>query len=520
MTLDLTAELGAINARLPYELAFTQEADLAFDRTYYGERADEIAVFAANHREMLASYIGFCDERGFLPDEAAYTVSEHVCEQLEQGVAEMRRRLKAEAPQGQDYYKHITELERIYRSLTLLKVPAVRVMSWSSSAYGQSLETFHFQPEQYGGMGDRFNYDRTESPDVRRWRAQTKEVLGIGERHGLVCLSSGMAGFTLLFQYLVQRALKPGFTMLLPRLVYGETDLLMTEDSQLYKIIATETHDEVEIVASIVRDKPDVVLLEGMRNGQGNPLVDMPELVRLLNAEVLEKDVYLIVDDTLLTGAYVLADMVSNPRVKVFQYISAMKYLQLGMDAGLAGAVIVPKDDEYSFRKMASYLGLVLYDSVALTYPTFDRAAFLRRQERLTRNAYVVAKTLRKRFGATGLQVMYPLLEEHPHFEKAVKLPFVGTLVSLDVSAIVGQQVSEKNLKPLMVLLEKFLVQAQRQGLSIAATESFGLGTPRVTVNWCKRTKPYIRIAAGDRSLEETVAIANLIADELLRQLG
>ncbi len=510
---------AAINNSLKhYQLTFSQQQDLADDAAYYTQRADELASFVTGQRAMLEAYITFCDENGFLPDEAAYNASESICQQIADMQLHMRTRIGIPLT-GKAYYKNINEIERLYRAATLLKVGTVRVLSWSSPAYGQSMETFHFQPEQYGGIGDRFNYDRTESPDVRRWRNQMKDILEVPDDFGLVCLSSGMAAFTLLFQYLVQRVLTPGFTIYVPRLIYGETDLLMQENSPLYKLVTDEMDDAQTIAGRIAELQPEVVLLEGMRNGQGNPLIDMVALIEALNNTSLTKDVYLLADETLLTGAYLLAPLVTNPRLKVYQYYSAMKYLQLGLDAGLAGAVVVPKEQELPFRRMASYLGLVLYDTVALTYPAFTRQQFLYRQHRLTRNAYVMATVLQNAFGNSGLKALHPLQANHPYHQRALNLSYVGTLVSLDVTAITGQQVSEKNLMPLITLLEKTLSAAKRKSLSIAASESFGLGTPRITVNWCKRTRPYLRISAGDRSIEETTAIAECIAEELLRHL-
>src|SRR5690606_12584597 len=103
----------------------------------------------------------------------AYTESEHVCTQMDTLLAELHRQITA-TPQkaGHAYFRHINLLERIHRSLLTLKVPAVRLLSWVSPAYSQSLETYHFQPSQYGGLADRFNYDRSEGIDVERWRKQ------------------------------------------------------------------------------------------------------------------------------------------------------------------------------------------------------------------------------------------------------------------------------------------------------------------------------------------------------------
>lgn len=503
---------------LPYELVWTQAEDREADRAYYEAWGNDIAQFLKRRRLALTAYADACDAQGLVMDDVAYEACESLCVQMEARLKALRVRIKGDVLQGLAYYRHVSELERAYQVLVRLKFAVVEMMTWASPVYAQSGVAVAALPLRGESMEERM-LNRPASPEMQAWGAQLKQVLGVGEGYGLIGTASGTAAFTLVFQALMQARLTAGFKVYVPRVVIGGNDLQVDEGSLLYSVVCEDSTDEEVIAARAVALQADVVLLEGMRDTEMSPMLDLLKLVGILNSTQLEKDMYLLVDDTLLGGAYVVAEHVTNPRVKVYQYTNAIKYLQLGLDLWPAGTVVVAKAEEDFFRKWASLLGLGLRDTVAAAYPTFDREQYVWRQRRQTRNACVMAQILEKRFGQTGLKVFYPLLEGHPQFEKALKLPFVGALVTLDVSAVAGQ-VSRKNMKPLMVILDKLLGQAQRQGLSIAASESFGLGTPRVTVNWCKRTKPYIRISVGDRSMEETLAIANLIADELLRLVG
>jgi cystathionine beta-lyase/cystathionine gamma-synthase len=294
--------------------------------------------------------------------------------------------------------------------------------------------------------------------------------------------------------------------------LYGETDAVGFRNAKLFSIVRDDHHDEQMIAERIRELGADVAVIEGMQNYLGNRIVDVRSLIANLEASPPAKPVHLIVDETLLTGAYPLRELRSSSQVRVFAYLSGTKYLQWGLDSQLMGAVVVPKELEAHLLRVNDYLGLSLTEVSALSYPNFSRELFHWRMKRLTRNGLALSALLRERCASTGrVEVFHPLLDTA---ERRDRYAFCGSLLTVRAAAT-KSLLGDGNFMHFHKVIRSVVERCKKQEVPIAYTEGFGFSTPRIYVGWCKNFPPYLRVSAGDCSLSETAMLADVLSEAL-----
>lgn len=473
----------------------------------------ELDSFFSLHRTRCDAYLAACQEQGVKADRAAFSM----VQLLDNGVMQMRDELQAlrdeVSASGVLSTPQRLKWQRLFRAAVQARVSMQRELAWTSTAYYHSVISNSFEPQRYGDFGAYYNYDRNYGYFRGTLAANLAEALGVSpQEQGILLSSSGMAGFTLIENYLTSEVLGPGACIYYPRPLYGETDAVGFRNPKLFSIVRDDYHN-AQVIADRIRELgADVAVIEGMQNYLGNRIIDVRELIANLERSPAAKPVHLIVDETLLTGAYPLRELRSSPMVRVFTYLSGTKYLQWGLDSQLMGAVVVPKELEPQLQRVNDYLGLSLTEVSALSYPQFPREVFHWRMKRLTRNSIALCALLKERCAASGgVDVFHPLLDAAEHRER---LAFCGSLLTVRAATTKGL-LGDGNFVRFHKAIRRVVDRCRDLQIPIAYTEGFGFSTPRIYVGWCKNFPPYLRVSAGDQSLAETAMLADALYEAL-----
>lgn len=490
----------------------SQQQDEIDDKAYYTDRLSDIRGFLLTNKQTLNTYLDYCDAQGLEPDHVAYEMVQKIRVQIENVCDQYQVVLEKEASSLKQYSRKINKLSQLYRAATHLKVPATRALSWCSTAYNQSLDTVFFDPVAIGEAGGQFNYERTINNNIQKYEEQFLNVLGFDNSGARVLLTaSGMSAYTLVESYLIQDILTAGDTVYIPRQIYGETEQILFRNRSLFRVVREDLRDADVIVKGILGLQPKVVILETMQNGLGTEIVDINKIISSLDKTVDYRQVHILLDDSLLTGAY-NPFVVTNPNLKIYYIASAIKYLQLGMDISYAGIVAVKETEYEHLRRLRGFTGQHLPETSIITYPHLTREQYIARMKRMTRNAQIVAERINAEDSLKSyIQALYP--------EDTGELSFLGSLVTFKLSNS-APGATAMNLKPLYRIIEALIEFFKEQGVSLAHSESFGFSLPRINIcGWCKDTPPYLRISCGDRSYAETVQFADNLVQGLMAHI-
>ena len=327
--------------------------------------------------------------------------------------------------------------------------------------------------------------------------------------------SSGMAAYSLIEKYLIRDILEQNDIIYSPRYDYGELQNIKF-CGKLFSIVQHENDNHDEIINYILNCCPKVVFLSSIYNIPGTPVLDILFILEKIYNSEYQKDIHIIIDDSLVTGA-INPFIFQTDFINIYYFSSAIKYLQAGMDSGFAGILAVNKSKFDCFRKLRGMTGLGLYDNSAWLYPLQTFEIYQARMRRLTRNALLVAEKLQENEEFyKHWDVQYPLLQNHPDYHSAKKLPFIGSLVTL-VPRSAPLFANFENVQPLFKLIDRILRSAHEEGISIIRSESFGFSDVRINAyGWYNRKPPYIRLSCGDRCYEEIHHIVTKLSEIII----
>ncbi|MFC7613531.1 PLP-dependent transferase [Actinokineospora soli] len=309
--------------------------------------------------------------------------------------------------------------------------------------------------------------------------------------------------------FLIRDRLKPGDTVLqAPYTYYEATEQL--EGLPFINLVRSSSYSVDDIISKVIRHRPKVVFADPIANSARQRMVDIPVLLRRLR-EVVTSRTTVIVDGTMLAAALPADLLRSDDKLEILYYESCTKYMQLGMDASLAGLVAYPRDLHDRLDQLRRNTGTVLYRHNAELFPRYDRAFLRRRMHRICDNAIAMAQALHSdaRVRDAGV-VVYPALPHHPDRTLAAKLPYAGGVVTFLLHE------DGRNNKPeLHGVIELILANARARGVQLTKGVSFGYAVPRVWVQDITDDDPwFIRLYAGDRG-EEVDEVAAAVADAI-----
>jgi threonine dehydratase/cystathionine beta-lyase/cystathionine gamma-synthase len=384
-------------------------------------------------------------------------------------------------------------------------------MEWCSQSYAQSrvVQFFHTGAQDSPAV----NYDRYEIGSVRAVETQLRDVLGLRpDRQAVSVTSSGMAAYSLLESYLLRFRLRPDDTVLLAPYIYFEAAEQLVALPFLRFVRASGYHVE-DLVAAVARHRPRCLFVDPLANTAQQQMVDIPELLRRLRATVTER-LTVVIDGTMVACGLPAEALSSDERVEVLYYESCSKYLQLGLDAGMAGMVAYPVEAQPQFERLRRNTGSILYRHYADLFPRYDRAFLRRRMRRISDNATRVATLLVAHPGVREAgSVFCPGHPEHVDHDIAARLPYAGGCVTF-----LFHEAGRNHRDQLEPMVDHMLAMARSRGVHLTKGVSFGFSTPRISAaaSMAETEPPFLRLYVGDRSEAQVEALATAFADAVI----
>ncbi|WP_437762652.1 pyridoxal-phosphate dependent enzyme [Sorangium sp. So ce281] len=381
-------------------------------------------------------------------------------------------------------------------------------LEWCSPSYDQSRVT------QFYNLGAQnnptVNYERYESAAVQRIESQLVGVLGLPpEEFAVTVTSSGMAAYMLIESFLLRERLAPGATVLLAPYIYFEASEQLTSLRSVRCVWAKE-YEVASMLALVAEHRPSVVFLDSLANTATQRMIDLPAFVAGLRRQKLGP-MTLVIDGTMISGGVSLEVIRGGDGVEVLYYESCSKYLQLGLDASMAGLVAYPVEARATFERLRRNCGSILYKHGAHLFPVYDRTRFHQRMLRISNNALRVASLLSQRKQVLDLvEVIYPGLPSHPDHAVAQRLPYAGGCVTF-----LFREPGMNHRDQLEAVIEEILERARPLGLHLTKGVSFGFSAPRISAaaSMAESEPPFLRLYVGDRGARQADLLAHVLIE-------
>ena len=493
--------------------------DIEEDRLYFRERVQEARDFLVSFRRELLAYVERAEILDRRIDDIGYVEATALTERMHAITVQMEQRIGEAVDQPTAHTEWFRDLLMRFRSFCALKPSLIKSVSMMSPPYMQSRDLNVFPAGLYGSLGKQSNYVRSSNvwrdSVADRW-LRLLEFDQIGCE--LIATSSGMAAYSLVENYLTSEVLGPGAVVFVPRFTYAETNILQFRNKRLFTEVMEEHRSSAAIIERIRDLAPDVVMLETMQNGLGTEILDTLGIIRAIGDLSLGKTIHIVLDETLAPGC-VNPFREQIPGVEVYYIFSGYKYLQLGLDLGTAGAVVVPRSLAEHMRQLSYMGGYCLYDCAAVALPSFTRERLERRQMRLRRNGALIANRLASSEQLRDLVTVFcPTAGLPSHGETGVSLPLAGGLITLDL-AFAGAARDALNMRPYYDYASSVIERAHALDIPLTCCESFGFPWTSLNVlGWCWESKmpPFIRISPGEECEAEVGRIADFLHDHLI----
>lgn len=517
---SVATDFARLQNLVTYPLSWSQQVDEQEDLQMARHRMGNMLQVLALYDDAIARYRAYCKQSGVDMDRTAVTTASKLRLQIDSLMDEHNQLLLANFPVG--HSQRMIQIDQTYRSMLNLQVSAARLISWTAQTYLSSKVAHCFDGARK--KKDAVNYDRVQSPRVNFIERQLSEVYGFDEEKVEVLVTcSGTAAYNILEKFLSIHVMKPGDNVLIVPTMYDEHQDWAFRDNPNFNLITEDIFDTGEIIKSIERTNPRVVMIDPLKNRQSARATDVTAILNHLRDTWQGEDIYFLIDDTMAAAsADYFREAEGNEKLKVLLCSSGGKYLQIGQDVCMSGLVAYPKDMSKRMRNVRMFHGSILSDTAAWSYPNFDRKDYLHRMRRMTRNGLVMNEILSQNEElGTYFTPIFPGRPDHPDYQIVRGFPFIGGIVNLRLlPRVTNPKETLHDILDDMIL--SIIEQAQRDGSSICWGEAVGFSMPRVAVHleWLWRLPPYLRINSGDRSLADTIAAAHSITQGLLNYVN
>ncbi|MEU4449365.1 PLP-dependent transferase [Actinosynnema sp. NPDC050801] len=378
-------------------------------------------------------------------------------------------------------------------------------LEWCAQSYDQSRAVQFFDPRAQNSPT--VNYERYGHPAVDRVDSQLHEVFGLSDRLAATTTSSGMAAFSVIESFLVRDRLRPGDVVLLAPYVYFESDEQLAA-LPFVRLERARAYEAAGIVDDVRRLRPKVLFVDRIANTAEQRVVDLHALLTGLR-QVLTERLTVVIDGTMASATLPPALLESDDLVEVLYYESCSKYLQLGLDSGMAGVVVHPAELTERVLRLRRNAGAVLYRHSAELFPRYDRDLLRARVRRICANATALATLLHAdpRTARSGA-LFHPSLPDHPD-----RLLVQGSDCVTGFATFLFHDATRNTKKGLDEVIDRILVHARAAGVQLTKGASFGFSVPRASAAdaMAPGRPPFLRLYAGDREAE-VPALAEVVA--------
>lgn len=380
------------------------------------------------------------------------------------------------------------KMEERYRALIQMQSFLGSFFERASPAYDQSKTVWWFDPSYH--QSDGLNYDRYGAPDVRESEARLLRALALGNDKlplKLLLTSSGVAAFTVLQQFLMSKVLKTGDTVVTSPYLYFECFEHLRQVSHV-QVVASNTFDAEDIIATAERHNAKVVYLDPMANTIGLETTDIRRFAQIVSEREGWSDRYLVVDGTLISGGMPLYDWFNGPNhPKILYYESAHKYIQMGMDIIMLGLIVYPQVFHETIGLIRQVTGTTLYSRQANVLPPIDYNIHTSRMHWLTTNAEKLYHLLEKKSSSVA-EFNFPT-----HWRK-MGWSHGGNVVTI---RLIGEDMNKR--PSLDAFINLVLRAAEDENIGMTKGGGLGFSVTRIwpSTPFIRNEDPYIRISVG-----------------------
>ncbi|RLL98059.1 hypothetical protein CFD26_102390 [Aspergillus turcosus] len=399
----------------------------------------------------------------------------------------------------------VWQIEERYRALAQLQSTLWSFFERACPAYDGSKIPWFFDPSYYQSRG--VNYDRFASPDVRDHEQRLLDTLQVGSNQNpkLLLMSSGMAAFTVIQQYVVQQ-LRHGDVVVVSPYIYFESFQPM-RSQRFLSVVNAKGFDPESLIETAERHNARAVFLDPMSNTVGLDTIDVRRFAHLVSNREGWADRLVVIDGTLVSGGTPVYDWFDGPHCpKVLYYESAHKYIQLGLDLIMCGYVVMPEILVPAIQLIRQTTGTVLYSRNAFLLPPIDNRVFHFRMSRLTDNAEKLHRLL-----DVGSRTMAEVT--FPHHWREYGWRHGGNVVTVRFH---GRGLNKKPY--LERCCDEILRAAEEEGVHIVKGASLGFSTTRIfeADAFFEDTDPFLRISVGVQS-EHIESVARALLNGMKR---
>ena len=381
-------------------------------------------------------------------------------------------------------------------------------VEWRSASYDQAIAAQFFDLSSQDNPA--MNYDRYQSPEVKRIEEQLNNVFSIPtDKFTVSVVSSGMAAYSLIESFLLRYILSPESSILIAPYIYFEAKEQL-EALKNIKLIQSKSFCANDIFSYIENDPSiEVVFVDPLANIVEQPMTDIDCLIKKILLLERDKPIKIIIDGTMVSGGLLPNVLHTSEKIDVIYYESCSKYLQLGLELCLAGVVILPSKYQAYFERLRRNSGSILYRQQASSYPVFSRNIFLNRMARISETALHIATLISSdSLIAKNLEIFYPQLNSHPDYNLARKLPYVGGCITLRF-----RQVGKNNNNFLDAVINIALHNAKKSLVPLTKGVSFGFNMPRISAasSIAESEYPFLRLYTGDIDVSTAQKLAGVM---------
>lgn len=314
-------------------------------------------------------------------------------------------------------------------------------------------------------------------------------------------VSSGMAAFTTILNFLIgEKILKN--TALMGRSCYFENKQVLKQIIP-EKIIEVDDRNMKNILKVIEKTSPDVLFFDSLGNVKDITIPDLPLLINFLKNKYRKK-ITLVIDNTGMSVYFQPYKYISPyGNIRIITFESLNKYYQFGMDRIIGGIITVSGQNRGKIMDYREHLGTTIVDSSLYALPIPRRYIIEKYLLRLSRNAKYLSESLDGyiKSGQTSpiKGIIYPMLLNHPAYQRLRKQPFGGTYFVFDFI--------EKYRK--ISLYKEFIGivfdEAKKRKTDIIGGTSFGLPVTRIYLTSTRTDygEPFVRVSLGNETLNE-----------------
>lgn len=374
-------------------------------------------------------------------------------------------------------------------------------LQWASPSQDQSIENSFFDPAEQASSS--VNYARYGTLGLRTFELRMRDTLGFDSTaQELLATSSGMAAYQVFETFLLRNVLLPGDTIAYAPYIYFE-GLEQMVRLRGFRHVTLSSYGVEEIMREVACENARVVFLDPLANRSGMPAIDLRELANCTR-DGSWKDRWIVIDGTMVSGGVNPFAWFNNPsHPQLLYHESGSKYLQLGMDLQMAGICVFSADLYPQMYMNRRNSGTTMYSNQIARFPRYNRETLLARMKLLSRNAGLIAASLRRISDrAGGLAIGFPLAAEQLGWQHA------GGVVTVEFADL------ERNSRPsLERYIEMLLAECRSQNVALTRGVSFGFGVTRVSAAsaMAENTDPFLRFSSGEETCEEVEKLCNCI---------